>query len=470
MTSIVWFRQDLRLADNPALHHAAGLGPVLPVYILDETHSRALGGANKWWLHHSLKALQRELGYLIVMRGDPLTCLRTLVETSDSEAVVWNRCYEPQAIARDKVLKSEFINDGLTVGSFNSALLNEPWEVATGAGGPYKVYSPYWRAVQQREVGAPLPLPTIELGAVPRCGEILDDLALLPATPEWAEGWDRIWTPGEAGAKAQFDQFLGTGLRGYGTLRDRPDKDNVSRLSAHLHFGEISPRQIWAATRFAADEDNALEKDAGKFLSEIVWREFAYHLLFHFPSLPEENWKPAFDAYPWREDPENLEAWQRGQTGYPIVDAGMRELWQTGTMHNRVRMIAASFLIKHLRIHWREGEAWFWDTLLDADAANNAAGWQWVAGSGADASPYFRIFNPMTQGRKFDPDGTYVRRWCPELDKLDRSVIHAPFEASPDQLRRAGVVLGKDYPRPIVDHAEARAAALAGYAALKAAT
>jgi deoxyribodipyrimidine photo-lyase len=295
----------------------------------------------------------------------------------------------------------------------------------------------------------------------------LDDWNLRPVRPDWAKGFGPQWTPGEVGARARLDHFLDHGLMGYGELRNRPDLENVSRLSPHLHWGEISPRQIWAATHAKIAAEPALRRDGEKFLSEIGWREFAYHLLFHFPTLPERNWKPGFDAYPWREDRAQLRAWQRGQTGYPIVDAGLRELWTTGTMHNRVRMVVASFLIKHLRMDWRHGEAWFWDTLLDADAANNAASWQWVAGSGADAAPYFRIFNPISQGQKFDPDGIYVRRWCPELGRLPTAVLHAPFEAAPEILAAAGVVLGQTYPLPIVDHAEARAAALAGYEAVR---
>ncbi len=472
MTTIVWLRQDLRLADNPALSQAAARGKVIPVYILDEQSDglRPIGGASRWWLHHSLCSLRGSLPSLRLLRGNPLELLAKLAKDADADAVFWNRCYEPGVIQRDKLIKAELQAAGLSVQSFNGSLLHEPWQVETGQGGPFKVYSPFWRAAKARDVAPPLAAPSPVDTDRPQHSAELDGWHLLPKNPDWAEGWDNLWQPGESGARERLEGFLAAGLNSYGTLRNRPDLPNVSRLSPHLHFGEISPRQIWQATQFVAAKDPSLQKDADKFLSEVGWREFSYHLLYHFPSLPSSNWKPAFDNYPWRESGADLQAWQRGMTGYPIVDAGMRELWQTGYMHNRVRMVVASFLVKHLRLHWKLGEDWFWDTLVDADQANNAASWQWVAGSGADAAPYFRIFNPMTQGRKFDPDGTYVRRWCPELAKLDDNFVHAPFKASQDALEAAGVRLGETYPQPIVDHAQARAAALDGYEAVKIAT
>ena len=469
MTTLVWFRQDLRLADNPALTSACEIGPVLPIYILDETHSRPIGGASRWWLHHSLAALDRAIGGLAFLRGDPLSCLRAVIEATGATSVVWNRCYEPEAIQRDKEIKAALTAEGIGVKSFNGSLLYEPWEVETNSGGPFKVYSPFWRNIQQRSVSAPLRPPQIVRAERDGLGDKLEDWALLPVRPNWAGGWGSLWSPGEAGASEQLAGFLASGIEGYSRLRDRPDLENVSRLSPHLHFGEISPRQVWAKARFAADKNPKLEKDIGKFLSEVAWREFSYHLLFHFPELPSQNWRSSFDAYPWRENERDLEAWQKGQTGYPIVDAGMRELWHTGYMHNRVRMVVASFLVKHLRLHWKHGEEWFWDTLVDANLANNSASWQWVTGSGADAAPYFRIFNPIVQGRKFDPDGAYIRKWCPELEELDTSVIFAPWEATLDQLEAAGIKLGETYPQPMVDHPQARAAALAGYEAVKAA-
>ena len=469
MTTIIWFRQDLRTADNPALSQAVAGGPVVPVFILDETQGggRPLGGASRWWLHHSLSALSDALGGLVLLRGDPAKVLPDLARRTGATSVVWNRCYEPSAVARDTRLKAELAAGGLAVASFNASLLNEPWTVTTQDGGPFKVFTPFWRACRRLPVEPPTPAARVKLAKLPKgLGERLADWRLLPTKPNWAKGFESAWTPGEAGARHRLDGFLADGLRGYAELRDRPDRQNVSRLSPHLHFGEISPRQIFAALSMHM-ADGGLSRDGEKFLAELGWREFSYHLLFHFPTLAERNWKPAFDAYPWSSDQKHLSAWQRGRTGYPIVDPGMRELWATGYMHNRVRMIVASFLVKHLRIDWRQGETWFWDTLVDADLANNAASWQWVTGSGADAAPYFRIFNPITQGRKFDPDGIYVRRWCPELAGLPNDVIHAPFEAGPALLASAGITLGKTYPLPIVDHARAREAALAGYDAVK---
>lgn len=466
MSSIVLFRQDLRVSDNPALAHAAARGPVVGLYVLDDTpppDGRPLGAASKWWLHHSLVALDGALGGLVVRRGDPRKIVTDVARQVGATGVYWNRCYEPYAIARDTDLKSALQDDGLDAESFNGCLLFEPWHIKTQAGDPYKVYSAYWRACLKSPIPRLHPTPKVKTERPEGISENLEDWALLPSKPNWATGFEAVWQPGEAGAHDRLDTFLDQGLSGYSTGRDRPDQDNVSRLSPHIHFGEISPRQIWAKTMRYVDDHPEVQKDAEKFLSEIGWREFAYHLLYHFPTLPERNWKPAFDAYPWVKNTNHLAAWQRGQTGYPIVDAGMRELWATGYMHNRVRMVAASFLIKHLRLDWRLGEAWFWDTLVDADLANNAASWQWVAGSGADAAPYFRIFNPMTQGRKFDPDGLYVRQWCPELAQLPNKFVHAPFEAPAEILEEAGVVLGTTYPNPIVDHAAARAAALCGY-------
>lgn len=470
MTSLVWFRQDLRVADNPALAHAAKQGEVACLYVLDETEDsqgRPIGAASRWWLHHSLKRLEKSLGGLILLRGDPREILPEVAKKIGADGVYWNRCYEPYAIGRDTALKSRLSDDGLDVKSFNGSLLFEPWEIETQSGEPYKVYSAFWRACLKLKVEAPTRAVKLDAANCKGVGDQLDDWKLLPTKPNWAKGFEEEWHPGEEGAKQRLEAFLDQGLEGYGELRNRPDLPNVSRLSPHLHFGEISPRQIWSATKLATDAEPRLSKDGSKFLSEIGWREFSHHLIYHFPKMATENWRSEFDAFPWVKSGDELKAWQRGQTGYPIVDAGMRELWTTGYMHNRVRMIVASFLIKDLRIHWREGEAWFWDTLVDADLANNVAGWQWVAGSGADAAPYFRIFNPVTQGKKFDPNGDYVRRWCPEIAKLPDAHLHAPFEAPPEVLEEAGVALGKTYPQPMVDHAKAREAALQGYERVK---
>lgn len=478
--ALCWFRDDLRLADNPALGAAAAHGPVLCLYILDDAPARrTIGGAARWWLARSLKSLSAALedrgGKLTVMRGDPAEILPRLVAESGAGLVTWNRRYEAATIALDGALKKQLTQDGVEVSSFNAALLNEPWQVTTQTGSPMKVFTPYWRAARALgEPAAPLPAPEKIVAATLPPGfrkEVLtvDDLALEPTAPDWAGGLREAWEPGEAGAKAQLVSFLDDRLQGYGEGRDRPDKLSTSRLSPHLRFGEIGPRQIWHALRGAqeAGELSAGASDAEKFLSEIGWREFSYHLLFHNPELATQNYNRRFDAFPWREDAAALSAWQKGLTGYPIVDAGMRQLWNTGWMHNRVRMIVASFLIKHLLQDWRAGEAWFWDTLVDADAANNAASWQWVAGSGADASPYFRIFNPVTQGEKFDPRGAYVRRFVPELAGLDDKFIHQPWRAPRGELSRAGIRLGADYPEPIVDLGFGRERALAGLASLK---
>lgn len=466
MTTLVWFRNDLRLSDNPAIVAAVEKGAILPVFVLEdpaatgETHP--MGGASRWWLHHALMALEKDLGGLVLLRGDARHVIPDLARRVGATGVYWNRAYEPHAIERDSDIKAALKGEGLDARSFKANLLVEPFEIETKAGGSFKVYSPFWRAVQGLTFDAPLARPeTIRLADFDG-GETLEDLGLLPVSPNWAEGWEDIWIPGEAGAHARLSAFLEEGMDGYGDKRNRPDLPNVSRLSPHLHFGEISPRQIWHAVR---EGDHG--KDGEKFLSELAWREFSYHLLYHFPKLPESNWREDFNAYPWAFSEANLTAWQRGRTGYPIVDAGMRELWATGYMHNRVRMIVASFLVKHLRIHWHHGEEWFRDTLVDADLANNSASWQWVTGSGADAAPYFRIFNPITQGQKFDPDGVYVRRWVPELSKVPDQYLNAPFDAPESVLKKAGVVLGKDYPKPIVDHATARQKALDGYDAVK---
>lgn len=471
MTTLVWFRQDLRISDNPALFEAARKGEVLAVYVLEdggsagETHP--LGGASRWWLHHSLAALCQKLPDLALLRGDPRQIIPQLAQQHRVRSVVWNRCYEPQAIARDTAVKSALKQAGIEATSFKAGLLFEPWELQTKSGGPFKVYTPFWKAAQQLPVSATLPAPPVICTVAHEGALKLDELDLLPEKPNWAAGWEELWQPGEVSAHKRLENFLDAGLQNYGELRNRPDKANVSRLSAPLHFGEISPRQVWQAVRHRMDRDPAIERDGVKFLSEIAWREFSHHLIYHFPEIPSRNWRPTFDAYPWRESSEDLARWQSGQTGYPIVDAGMRELWQTGYMHNRVRMIAASFLVKHLRLHWSHGETWFRDTLVDADLANNAAGWQWVAGSGADAAPYFRVFNPITQGAKFDPDGEYTRKWVPELGRLATVDLFAPFEASGLVLEAAGVRLGETYPHPIVDHASARKAALAGYEAVR---
>jgi deoxyribodipyrimidine photo-lyase len=465
--TIVWFRQDLRLQDNPALAAAVARGgAVVPVFILDDLGEVAwrAGAASRWWLHHSLVALDdslRERGSrLVLARGESGAVLLGLIAATGADAVYWNRRYEPAAIARDTALKAGL---AVEVKSFNAALLFEPEAIRNKAGGPFQVFTPFWRHCLSLEVEAPSKFTARAISPLstwPKGCE-LGEFDLLPATG-WDTGFDAVWTPGEAGARARLRNFAGTAMARYGDARDHPGVDGTSGLSPHLHFGEVGPRQIWAAVRASAQGSGIFPPHRGAqvFLNEVGWREFAHHLLYHFPHTPGQPLRAEYAAFPWRKSSALLSAWQRGRTGYPIVDAGMRQLWQTGWMHNRVRMIVASFLVKHLRLSWQEGAAWFWDTLVDADLASNSLGWQWSAGCGADAAPYFRIFNPVLQGRKFDARGDYVRRWVPELAKLPPAFIHQPWAAPASALADAGVTLGENYPRAIVDHAKARAAAL----------
>ena len=470
---ILWFRQDLRLADNPALNHAHASGrPIVPVYILDQGHAiRPMGGASQWWLDKSLRALSGAIaergGRLILRRGDSEAELRRLIEETGATCVLMNRLFEPDAWARDADIAHSLQSEGVEVKGFNGALLARPGSVLNGAGGPYKVYTPFMKALRaQIETPPPHSTGPRDLSGAPKLtSDDIDDWGLHPARPDWSKGF--LGMPGEAGAEAALAAFVAGGLKTYGDDRNRPDRPGTSRLSPHLHFGEISPWRVWAVTYDAAQAGKIPGAQAEKLTSELIWREFSSHLLHHFPTLPDKAFRPEYDAMAWRDDEAGFEAWTKGRTGYPIVDAGMRELWITGIMHNRVRMIVASFLIKHLLIDWRKGEAWFWDTLVDADLGQNSQNWQWVAGSGADASPWFRIFNPITQGEKFDPDGKYVKRWVPELTKVPAKFVHAPWTAPSEILRDAGVRLGATYPRPLVDHAEARARALAALKAIK---
>lgn len=476
--TLCWLRHDLRLADNPALHEAAKAGALHLVFI-DETNPslRPRGAASRWWLHHSLTVLTQEIaargGTLSLLKGDSAQLIPTLARNLGCDLITWNRRYGEAERAVDGAIKTALKTAGHRVESFNSHLLREPFEVKSQAGGPMRVFTPFWKAARALgEPAQPLPAPTRLPPAPAPIAEAvtLDSLALLPTMPDWAGGMRKTWQPGEAGALKRLDAFINGPLDGYAANRDRPDIPSTSMLSPHIAFGELSPRQIWHQVRGRLEAGTLLasEKDCDKFLAEVGWREFAYHLLFHYPTLPNENYQAKFNAFPWREDAAALRAWQRGRTGYPLVDAGMRELWQTGFMHNRVRMICASFLIKHLLIDWREGEKWFWDTLCDADPANNAASWQWVAGSGADAAPYFRIFNPIGQGEKFDANGDYIRHYVPELARLRSEYIHKPWDAPPAVLAAAGVKLGETYPKPIVAHDMARARALAAFQTLNA--
>ena len=466
--ALVWFRSDLRLADHPALVAALRRGePIIPVYIRDSQHPGKWqpGGASRWWLHHSLLALDTSLARcgsrLILRTGDPLAILTSLLAETGATAVFWNRCYEPYATRRDEEIKRSLRLGGYTVESFNGTLLREPWEVQKADGGTYRVFTQYWKTLQKLEIAAPLPAPA-SLPPVPASlhSELLDSWSLLPTRPDWAGGLRATWQVGETAAADRLDRFLARALNGYGDDRNRPDRQGTSGLSPHLHFGEISPRTIWHRSQMIRASNPGLAHDTDKFLAEIAWREFSYNLLWQFPTLPDSPLRPEFNAFPWADDAAALQRWQRGTTGYPIVDAGMRQLWQTGWMHNRVRMIAASFLIKDLLIPWQAGQAWFWDTLVDADLASNAASWQWVAGCGADAAPYFRVFNPVLQGEKFDPDGSYVRHFVPELADLPTPYVHRPWEAPP-------MLRPRRYPAPMVDHGAARDRALAAFAQIK---
>jgi deoxyribodipyrimidine photo-lyase len=470
-TTLYWCRQDIRQHDNPALTAAIKNSErLLIIYIDDDVHPKqwAWGGASRWWLHHALEDIQKhfqEKGQQVhYWRGDPCLILPALVERFNIQRVTWNRCYQPFAVQRDSALKTTLQERGVVVETFNGGLLQEPWSMRKEDGTPYKVFTPYWKHLQTKDWGTPLPAPTAYPPPPDRVlSSPLASFQFLPSSPDWADGLRATWNIGEEFARERLFTFLDGALEGYKEKRNVPSVPSTSGLSPYLHWGHISPRQIAHAVRQHPLSDTA---DAHHFLSELAWREFSYSLLFHYPTLPDENWRSSFDTFPWQENTTLLNAWQRGQTGYPIVDAGMRELWRTGWMHNRVRMVVASFLCKHLRLHWRHGEAWFWDTLVDADLANNAASWQWVAGSGADAAPYFRIFNPVTQGQKFDPDGDYVRRWLPELSALPNARLHQPWTASPLERQAGGVRLGETYPSPIVDHAQARADALAAFASL----
>jgi len=473
LTAIVWFRRDLRLADNPALRHALEHHEqVLPVYIHapDEEAPWAPGGAARWWLHHSLAALSAALARagapLLLRQGPSLGQLRELARTVGAAAVYWNRLYEPALIARDQAIKQSLREDGLMAESFNAALLVEPWQMKTGNGDPYRVFTPYWRSASARLPQHPPPLPGVgklsPAGNAPR-GLALKDLGLLPQI-RWDGGLRETWTPGEAGAWKQLELYCDEAAAHYQEERDLPAVEATSRLSPHLHFGEISPGQIVARLRRLAAEDtrHGVVANTDHYIRELGWREFSHHLLFHYPHTPAQPLNRKFDAFPWRKPRDyaaDLRAWQRGRTGVPLVDAGMRQLWQTGWMHNRVRMIVASFLTKNLLIPWQEGARWFWDTLVDADLANNTQGWQWTAGCGADAAPYFRVFNPVLQSGKFDPRAVYLRRWLPELAQVPDAAVHAPWLA-----RSAAPA---PYDRPTVDLASSRLRALAAYASIQ---
>jgi len=468
--SLYWLRQDLRLTDNAALTAAAAAGPVIFLYVLDDETPGdwRFGGASRWWLHNSLAALGKKVP-LTLRRGAADRVIAEVLKETGATSVHFTRGYAPWSGALERRVKEAAEKAGTTCHRYGGFLLHEPEAIRNGSGEPYRVYTPFSKACFAAGEPKPLkPVPRFEAWPGEVKSERLEEWGLLPTNPDWARGFAEFWTPGEAGAAARLNEFIKDGLAHYADERDRPDRDVTSRLSAYLHFGEISPAQCWHGVRAAqVASGGKLDKTAEKFLKEVLWREFSYHLLHHWPTLPEKPFRPEFSGFPWSENADALKAWQRGLTGYPIVDAGMRELWASGIMHNRVRMIAASFLIKDLLIPWTEGERWFWDTLVDADIGNNSASWQWVAGCGADAAPYFRIFNPVLQGEKFDPKGDYVRRWVPELARLPDQFIHKPWEAPRLVLQAAGVELGRNYPHPLVDHGAARDKALAAFQKIK---
>jgi deoxyribodipyrimidine photo-lyase len=465
--SIVWFRMDLRLADNPALHQASKGGMVVPVFIWSPEEEGAWppGAASKWWLHQSLRQLDsslRSIGSRLVLRqGQAFQELSRLAKETGATAVFWNRRYEPGMTQRDRHVDHALQEAGLHTATFNSALLFEPWTISNKSGKPFQVFTPFWKTCLNGEPPAkPVPAPKrLRTSATHPESLPLAALRLEPSLP-WAKGIAKHWSPGESGANAALKRFRKSILKNYDSSRNHPAEEGTSSLSPHLHLGEISPRQIWHSS-------GATLNTQGQFFTELGWREFAYHLLYHFPHTATHPLRSEFASFPWRDDPSVLKAWEKGQTGYPLVDAGMRQLWAIGWMHNRVRMIAASFLVKDLLIPWQRGAAWFWDTLVDADLASNTLGWQWTAGCGADAAPFFRIFNPVSQGEKFDPNGDYVRQWVPELAQLPPRWIHRPWEAPAQVLATTGITLGVDYPERIVGHATAREVALEAYSKLK---
>lgn len=476
--TLLWLRRDLRLDDHPALMAALERGqPVIPVYIRDtdpESNQRSLGGASAWWLHGSLSALHNQLtakgSRLILKSGTPLEVLQSLQAETGAEALYWSMTFDPADHHLDQSVKAWADDRGIECKRFNANLLYKPCTLQNKSGGFYKVFSPFWKAcLASGEPAKPLPEPDqIKAPEIWPTSEPLDHWELTPSKPDWAQGLRTEWQPGAAGAKARLDDFFNAAMGGYAKGRDIPGTPGTSKLSPHLRFGEISPRAVWHAAKAVAGA-RGWEHSTEHFLRELGWREFSYELLNQNPDIAVTPIQPKFAAFPWRDDDHLMAAWRRGQTGVPIVDAGMRQLWATGWMHNRVRMIVGSYLVKNLLQPWQHGETWFWDTLVDADPASNTASWQWVAGCGADAAPYFRIFNPITQGERFDGNGDYVRHWVPEIAGLPNKYIQKPWEAGPLLLQEAGIKLGETYPEPVVDLKGSRERALAAFRSLSAA-
>lgn len=464
-TTIVWFKKDLRLKDNSALIQAIASGhQVLPLFILDD-QLKPLGAAQEWWLYHSLQSLDKDLRALglrlILRRGPAEDVIRQLATGLNIDQIHWARAYTPDAIRQEQRVQTCCRDLGINSVVHKGSVLFEPHEIQTLKAGTFSVYTPFWNALQKQRIEKALPAPTQMPACPPVESDVLEDWNL---TKPWSHKLNGLWQVGEQAAQDKLDAFLEGPIEQYDVMRDYPGVQGTSSLSPHLHFGEISPRDIWNQV-ILKREMSPVSDGYTTYLKEIVWREFSYHLLFHNPRILKENFRTDFDGFPWGQNEAHLRAWQKGLTGYPLVDAGMRQLWATGTMHNRVRMIVASFLTKNLMIDWRAGEEWFWNTLLDADQASNAANWQWVAGCGADAAPYFRVFNPLLQSVKFDAKGDYIRQWVPELARLSHKNIHAPFELDPWVLAQSGVKLGDTYPNPIVDLKATRDRALATYKA-----
>lgn len=475
-TAILWLRNDFRLNDNLALSKAAEFSHLLPVFVWDEDDKNPwkLGGASKWWLSQSLSLFKKrlqELGSdLILLKGSTETELLRLAKETKASSLLWNRRYDPSEAKKVQSLVKALKEEKIQVETFSGSLLCTPEELLKKDGSPYLVYTPFWKnflsKYKVKKLEKPRSLPPIPEDYIYRGYEV-EELCLLPDLT-WHKAFHHYWKPSEKEALKQTRSFLKKGLTSYHSKRDLPAVKGTSKLSPYLHFGEIHPQRIlWLVAEEFGDLKKIADANIVQFSKEILWREFSYHLLNHFPKTPNQPLRESFKKFPWKKNKRLLTAWTRGQTGYPIVDAGMRQLWKTGWMHNRVRMITASFLVKHLGIPWQEGAKWFWDTLVDADLASNTQGWQWTAGCGADAQPFFRIFNPMTQGEKFDPKGSYISSWCPELSKVPPKWISRPWEAPDEVLNKAGVSLGKDYPHPIVDHKEARGKALWNYEWMK---
>lgn len=469
---IIWFRQDLRIEDHPALLAAVQQNkPVIPLFIWSPLEEREWksGGASCWWLHGSLQSLKlelKEIGLNLIIRqsSSSLQAILDVVKETNAEGVYWHRRYEPYAIQRDSIIKAQLQKQGIKAQSFNGSLLFEPWTILNKQNKPFQVFTPFWKhCCSLDEPPKPLGKPAEAISYQGNLASAtIDSLALLPKI-HWEGGLKEFWQPGEKGGKIRLKRTVSEVINRYVESRDFPAVRGTSELSPYLHYGEISPRMVWHAVREALGNGGGAEA----YLRQLGWREFAFHLLYHFPYTPSQPLRPSFASFPWKDDKQALQAWQKGLTGYPIVDAGMRQLWHIGWMHNRVRMIVGSFLVKDLLIRWQEGATWFWDTLVDADLANNTLGWQWVGGCGADAAPYFRVFNPVTQGEKFDAEGRYVRQWVPEIGLLSNKWIHKPWEAPEEELKKAGIILGETYPKPIVDHAQARQEALKAFQEIK---